>query len=182
MKPINLIFPNQLFKNSELLSQDFRHFIIEESLFFNHYNFHKQKIFFHRCSMRNYYDFLKNKNFEVYYINSYDENSDIRKFIKNQVSKEFELIKCIDPEDNYLERRLKESCEKQNIKIEFYNNPAFINSKDNLATFFRKDKKKLFSVMGAPEYIVNEKIEGPFKMGGFRKPKKTGERRIRLTL
>ena len=144
MKPINLIFPNQLFKNSELLSQDFRHFVIEESLFFNHYNFHKQKIFFHRCSMRNYYDFLKNKNFEVYYINSYDENSDIRKFIKNQVSKEFELIKCIDPEDNYLERRLKESCEKQNIKIEFYNNPAFINSKDDLSTFFRKDKKKLF--------------------------------------
>ena len=38
MKPINLIFPNQLFKNSELLSKDFRHFVIEESLFFNHYN------------------------------------------------------------------------------------------------------------------------------------------------
>jgi deoxyribodipyrimidine photolyase-related protein len=94
--------------------------------------------------MRNYYDFLKNKKFEVYYINSYDENSDIRKFIKNQDSKEVELIKCIDPEDNYLERRLKESCEKQNINIEFYNNPAFINSKDDLATFFRKDKKKLF--------------------------------------
>ena len=70
--------------------------------------------------------------------------NDIRKFIKNQDCKEVELIKCIDPEDNYLERRLKESCEKQNIKIEFYNNPAFVNSKDDLSTFFRKDKKKLF--------------------------------------
>ena len=130
MKSINLIFPNQLFKNSELLSQDLRHFIIEESLFFNHYNFHKQKIFFHRCSMKNYYDFLKNKNFEVYYINSYDENSDIRKFIKNQDNNEVNLIKCIDPEDNYLERRLKDSCKKQNIKIEFLNNPRSILHED----------------------------------------------------
>ena len=144
MKPINLIFPNQLFKKSELLSQDFIHFIIEETLFFNHYNFHKQKLFFHRCSMKNYYDFLKNKNFEVFYINSYEDNSDIRKFIKNQANNEVESIKCIDPEDNYLERRLKESCIKQNIKIQIYNNPAFINTKEDLSTFFRKDKKKLF--------------------------------------
>ena len=145
MKPINLIFPNQLFKSSELLEvKNLRHFIIEENLFFHHYNFHKQKIFFHRCSMRNYYDFLKNKNFEVYYINSYDDNSDIRKFIKNLDNDEVDLIKCIDPEDNYLERRLKESCKKQNIKIEIFNNPAFINTKEDLGTFFRKDKKKLF--------------------------------------
>ena len=144
MKPINLIFPNQLFKKSELLNQDFIHFIIEETLFFNHYNFHKQKLFFHRCSMKNYYDFLKNKNFEVFYINSYEDNSDIRKFIKNQANNEVESIKCIDPEDNYLERRLKESCKKQNIKIQIYNNPAFINTKEDLSTFFRKDKKKLF--------------------------------------
>ena len=37
-----------------------------------------------------------------------------------------------DPEDNYLERRLKESCKKQNIKIEIFNNPAFINTKQDL--------------------------------------------------
>ena len=144
MKPINLIFPNQLFKNSELLRKDFRHFIIEENLFFHHYNFHKQKIFFHRCSMRNYYDFLKNKNFEVYYINSFDDNSDIRKFIKNLDNDEVDLIKCIDPEDNYLERRLKESCKKQNIKIEIFNNPAFINTKEDLSTFSEKIKRNYF--------------------------------------
>ena len=115
MKPINLIFPNQLFKNSELLSQDFRHFIIEESLFFNHYNFHKQKIFFHRCSMRNYYDFLKNKKFEVYYINSYDENSDIRKFIKNQDSKKVE-VKTSSPLPKF-----KALTERINISVHYYN-------------------------------------------------------------
>ena len=144
MKPINLIFPNQLFKKTELLSSNFTHYLIEENLFFNHFNFHKQKIFFHRCSMRNYYDFLLNKDLEVHYVNSYEENSDIRKFIEKLNKKDGVKINCLNPEDNYLERRLKESCEKQNIQLNLYNNPAFINTREDLSTFFRPDKKKLF--------------------------------------
>ena len=81
MMKINIIFPNQLFKDSELLDKNSTYYIIEENMFFNHYNFHKQKIYFHRCSMKNYYDFLVLKGLKVNYINSNDENSDIRKFI-----------------------------------------------------------------------------------------------------
>ena len=33
MKTINLIFPNQLFENSELLNPEYDHYIIEEFLF-----------------------------------------------------------------------------------------------------------------------------------------------------
>ena len=35
MNTINIIFPNQLFKNSELLNHDYVHYLIEENLFFN---------------------------------------------------------------------------------------------------------------------------------------------------
>ena len=49
-----LNFPNQLFKNTEWLSLDHKIFLIEETLFFNHYNFHKQKLIYHRCSMQFY--------------------------------------------------------------------------------------------------------------------------------
>ena len=73
MKTINLIFPNQLFENSELLNPELNHYIIEEFLFFKQYNFHKQKIYFHRCSMKNYFDFLKSRSLNVIYINSYEE-------------------------------------------------------------------------------------------------------------
>ena len=61
MKTINLIFPNQLFKESVHLDDTSIHYLIEEELFFNHFNFHKQKLYFHRCSMKNYYDFLSLK-------------------------------------------------------------------------------------------------------------------------
>ena len=144
MKTINIIFPNQLFKESSLLKSDSTHYLIEEELFFNHFNFHKQKLYFHRCSMKNYYDFLSQKKLDVNYINSFEEKSDIRKFIDGLDLKEINKIKCIDPEDNWLEKRLKKACEKKGIEVELFENPLFINSKKDLEPFFREDKKKLF--------------------------------------
>ena len=109
---INIIFPNQLFKDSEHLDKNSTHYIIEENMFFNHYNFHKQKIYFHRCSMKNYYDFLVLKGLKVNYINSNDENSDIRKFIDQLNSTEIDKIQCIDPEDNWTNQRCSEAHER----------------------------------------------------------------------
>ena len=144
MKTINLIFPNQLFKESIHLDNTSSHYLIEEELFFNHFNFHKQKLYFHRCSMKNYYDFLSLKKIDVNYINFFEEKSDIRKFIDGLDPNEINKIKCIDPEDNWLEKRLKKACEKKGIEIQLFENPLFINSKKELESFFRKDKKKLF--------------------------------------
>ena len=39
-----IIFPNQLFRESIFIDSDYKIFLIEEDLFFNQYNFHKQKI------------------------------------------------------------------------------------------------------------------------------------------
>ena len=113
MKTINLIFPNQIFEESELLNTDYTHYLIEEYLFFNQYNFHKQKIYFHRCSMKNYYDYLIKKNLMVKYVNSYEKNSDVRNFIKNIDSKKIKNIVCINPEDNYLEKELLKNVKKR---------------------------------------------------------------------
>ena len=144
MNTINLIFPNQLFEESELLNTDYTHYLIEEYLFFNQYNFHKQKIYFHRCSMKNYLNYLKNKKLTVKYVNSYEKDSDIRILIKNVDISKINKIVCINPEDNYLERRIIESCKKKGLPVEFFDNPAFINNRQDLKSFFRKDKKKLF--------------------------------------
>ena len=144
MKTINLIFPNQIFEESELLNTKYIHYLIEEYLFFNQYNFHKQKIYFHRCSMKNYFNYLKNKKLEVKYVNSYEKKSDIRHLIKNVDSRKINKIVCINPEDNYLERRIIESCKKKGLSVQFFDNPAFINNREDLKSFFRKEKKKLF--------------------------------------
>ena len=41
---INIIFPNQLFEDCSLLSNEGAFYLIEEFLFFKQFNFHKQKI------------------------------------------------------------------------------------------------------------------------------------------
>ena len=89
MKSINLIFPHQLFQNSTLFDNNAPIYLVEEYLFFKQYPFHKQKIAFHRATMKCYEDFLQTeKKLKVHYIEAIDDLSDIRKLIpilKNKV-------------------------------------------------------------------------------------------------
>ena len=143
MNKINVILPNQLFKDSALLNNGNKIYLIEEFLFFKQYKFHKQKIYFHRSSMLAYLDYIKGLNIEVEYISSNEKSSDIRHFIKN-LSSSVSEINIIHPEDNWLEKRINEECDKSKININFHENIGFITPRNELEPFFRKDKKKLF--------------------------------------
>ena len=74
-KAVNLVFPHQLFEDIELLTNGSEVYLIEEDLFFGQYKFHKQKIAFHRASMKAYQKYLENKNINVHYIESIDSRS-----------------------------------------------------------------------------------------------------------
>ena len=141
MNNINIIFPNQLFEKSLLIENLNNTYLIEEYLFFKQYKFHKQKILFHRDSMKNYNDYLIKKGLKVIYIDSQNNNSDIREFLKNTKAKQ---INVYNPEDNWLEKRISSVCSEKNIEIKFYENPLFINKQNELTTFFKPEKKKLF--------------------------------------
>lgn len=58
MKKTSIRFPHQLFKKLDLLPKDAPVFVVEETLFFNPYSFHKQELLFHRASMKYYADYL----------------------------------------------------------------------------------------------------------------------------
>jgi deoxyribodipyrimidine photolyase-related protein len=142
MQAINLIFPHQLFLNSPLLENENEIYLIEEYLFFKQYKFHKQKIAFHRASMKAYQNYLQSLNLTVHYIESDHTLSDIRHFHQEVKAKKIQTIHLVDPVDDWLEQRVKllsSAC-----KIITYTNPQFLNSKEDLAGFFRKDKKSFF--------------------------------------
>ena len=84
-KTVSLIFPHQLFSESILLKNDTEIYLIEEHLFFKEFNFHKQKIAFHRASMKSYEQFLIERGKTVHYIDSDNELSDIRNFGKELI-------------------------------------------------------------------------------------------------
>jgi deoxyribodipyrimidine photolyase-related protein len=142
MKAVNLIFPNQLFEYSQLLENGFPVFLVEELLFFKHYNFHKQKIAFHRATMKHYEAFLISKNIEVVYIESSQDISDIRELIPYLKSIGITNISHIDPVDNWLQKRIAKGCLDNSIKKNVYDSPLFLNTKEDLQSFFRSDKKK----------------------------------------
>ena len=81
MKKLNLVFPNQLFKESPLLNQEGTFCLIEEPLFFSQYSFHIQKIILHRSSMKYYEDFLIKRGKKVLYVDNNQKISDVRNLI-----------------------------------------------------------------------------------------------------
>jgi deoxyribodipyrimidine photolyase-related protein len=140
--PIHIIFPNQLFKNSEILDKVEDIILIEEYLYFNQYKFHKQKIAFHRATMKAYENHLTKKEKNVTYISAKNQLSDVRKLLSKLNQDGISEIHIIDPTDNWLEKHINES--KGGIKINWYDNPLFINTKKELSTFFKPTKKKFF--------------------------------------
>ncbi len=142
MKEAILLFPHQLFKNLPILNADADIFLIEEFLFFNHYKFHKQKIAFHRATMKAYEAFLKVKDRTVHYVEATSNDSDVRQLIINLISKGVETLHIIDPTDNWLQKHINSV--SSHIEIKWYESPLFINTKKELSSFFKRSKKKFF--------------------------------------
>jgi deoxyribodipyrimidine photolyase-related protein len=138
-----LVFPHQLFESSPLFDFKGPFFIIEEDTFFHGQSFHKQKICFHRASMRKYHDDIRKKRkLDVHYIPSTQEESDIAKLVAFLKEQQVSHVHYIDPVDHTLKRKLQASLHDHGLTHKELVSPLFINNKNDLSLFFRKDKKK----------------------------------------
>ncbi len=143
MNKVGIIFPHQLFEQNELLDHVDTVYIVEEYLFFRHYRFHRQKIALHRASMKFYADYLAAKNIKVVYIDAQNELSDIRILIAHLNTLGIDQLHYIDVTDNWLEMRIQKACDDHNIVPFSYNSPLFLNTPEQLTTYFA-GKKKFF--------------------------------------
>ncbi|MDG1333035.1 MAG: cryptochrome/photolyase family protein, partial [Crocinitomicaceae bacterium] len=160
-KIVNIIFPHQLFSESKLLQNDHETYLIEEHLFFNEFNFHKQKIAFHRASLKSYVSFLREKGKTVHYIDAQHELSDIRNFAKEIQDASITKIEVIDPTDDWLEQRILKIAE--GIELEMHENPQFLNRRADLPPFFRSDKKSFFQT----SFYKNQRKQRGILMDGY---------------
>jgi deoxyribodipyrimidine photolyase-related protein len=143
MTSTGLIFPHQLFEQNILASKCDTIYLVEEWLYFKQYNFHKQKIAFHRASMKFYESYLLSKNIKVVYIDSFNELSDVRKLIPYLKANGVTELEYIDPTDCWLEQRILNVCKVYNVKATENHSPLFVNSSEEVATYF-KDKKRMY--------------------------------------
>ena len=142
-----LVFPNQLFKDSILINTNNHIFLVEEYLFFKQYKFHKQKISFHRSTMKFYEDYLKSQGIRVSYINSNDNESNILDLLDMLKSQGINLIEMYDPVDYLLNKRINKKCNEHNIDLLVHESPHFLNTNEDLEDFFKESKKSFFKLL-----------------------------------
>lgn len=143
-KSVNLIFPHQLFAASPLLENDHPCLLVEEFLFFRQYPFHKQKLAFHRASMKSYAQYLEEKGGRVQYVNAQEEISDVRNLIPFLAEQGVQHISMIDVTDDWLNQRITETAAQLSLELEVHPSPLFLNTPEELTTFFKPSKKKFF--------------------------------------
>ncbi len=146
MKEVCLIFPHQLFQQHPAVAPGRTVYLIEEKLFFNQYNFHQQKILLHRASMKAYADYLLQQDITVKYVEAIEPNSDIRKLLHHLRTQQVTTIHIADVADNWLRKRLIQTCKSHAIKIAEYATPNFINTMEGVKAYF--DKKKTYFQTG----------------------------------
>jgi deoxyribodipyrimidine photolyase-related protein len=138
-----ILFPNQLFEQNTLILKCDTIYLVEEYLFFKQYKFHKQKIAFHRASMKFYESFLISQKIKVVYIDAFNELSDVRKFIPYLHSIGVNKVEYIDTTDYLLERRIEKACNTHAILFNKNQSPLFLNTPEEITAYF-SEKKRMF--------------------------------------
>lgn len=144
MKAVNLLFPHQLFSQHALHENGHPIYFVEEHLFFKNFEFHKTKLAFHRASMKSHAASLEQKGLKVVYISSESALSDIRKLMVFWAGEGVQQVHYIDPTDLWLGQRIKKTASRENVQLQCYESPLFINSKEDLKRFFKAEKKSFF--------------------------------------
>ena len=125
---VQLVFPHQLFEQSELGPDGGAIYLIESDLFFLQYQFHQQKLLFHRASMKYYAEQLAQKRCDCLYIEAKDQNSKIAELVKMFKSIGVQKIKLYDPCDYLLDRQLKKYTSLNGIELIYLPSPNFLNN------------------------------------------------------
>jgi deoxyribodipyrimidine photolyase-related protein len=166
MKTIHLIFPHQLFEKTTLLESSYPFYLIEEFLFFRQYKFHKQKLAYQRSSMRFYFEFLKKKGKQVVYVESFEENADIRKLVPYLAEQGTQKIIYHDLADDWLLKHLEKASNKSGITLVEEKSPTFLNTKEELGNFFNPGKSRFFHT----EFYIAERKKHGILIEGDNKP------------
>ncbi len=138
-----ILFPHQLFEQNILVEKSDTIYLVEEWLFFKQYNFHQQKIFFHRASMKTYQSHLLALNINVEYIDAFNPLSDIRKLVPHLKSIGIDSFEYIDTTDQWLEQRINKTCAQHGVAVRKNNSPLFVLTSEENAKYF-SGRKRMF--------------------------------------
>lgn len=161
-----LIFPHQLFKQHPSLHSDCEVYLIEYDLFFDQYDFHKQKLLLHRSTMKYYEQYLLAKGHKVNYIEYHDKRSDLNTLFEMLKSKGISKACYADTVDYLLERRLRRYSIRHELVLDRSESPNFILSKTFNERYFSENKFFLKEYYTHIRKELNLMMDGGKPLGG----------------
>jgi deoxyribodipyrimidine photolyase-related protein len=168
MNAVTIIFPHQLFDAHPAIALDAggprKVILVEDTLFFQQYKFHKQKLVMHRASMKAYEHLLKSKNLTVQYIECNAKTSDLRLLLPALASEGIRSIHYAALSDNWLAKRMTAGCAKHGLQAVSYRSPNFLNSLPEVEDFFEGKENYFLSDF----YIWQRKQRGLLLEGNDR--------------
>jgi deoxyribodipyrimidine photolyase-related protein len=133
-----LVFPHQLFdqlpEGVETVA------VMEEPLFFQQYAFHKQKLVFHRATMRCYADGLRQRGLDVRYFGCEGKAVDLSVWVKQWGEEGFSEFQLYRPEDDWLVQRLTAAALLNGIALVYHDTPQFMLNRVDVKSYFAGKK------------------------------------------
>jgi len=137
---VTIVFPHQLFQNHPALQKSRLVYLLEEWLFYQQYNFHRQKLILHRASMKFYENWLQNRNYTVSYIETSVKENDCRQLVATLAKEKITDIHIAALADDWLLKRMQQACSKSKIALHIYDSPNFLNTTHGVDDYFSKKK------------------------------------------
>ena len=144
LNEILLIFPNQLFKLSNLQIDIKKIALIEDNLFFGcdtewNQKFHCQKIIFHKATMDSYQEDLKEKGYEVLYL-KHERDRRTESHLKYLSKKGFNSFIIFEVFDWSLGERIKDFCIKNDLRLVVKKSGMFLTNEELAEEYLKKEK------------------------------------------
>lgn len=157
---VSIIFPHQLFEDNPCLDVKREIYLVEEFLFFSQFKFHKQKLAYHRATMKFYQTFLLDSGYKVHYIEAKNDLHDARSLLAHLKKTNVKKIHLCEVIDDWLLQRLEDT----KIELEVHTTPMFLNTDAELKQFFGTKKRMFqteFYIAQRKKWniLVNEKQE-----------------------
>lgn len=148
---ILLILPNQLYlQHPGLKLKPSSIVLLEDSLFFGDprctKNFHKQKLWLHRATMKRYEAKLQDEGYATHYMDYDAEKPLLIDQLSQVIQRERAAVGklcVVDPTDFVLKKRIVAACERLKLECEFLPSPGFINGAEENQEY-RRGKKRWF--------------------------------------
>jgi deoxyribodipyrimidine photolyase-related protein len=136
-----LIYPHQLFDRHPAAVGADAVFLVEDPLFFRQYAFHRQKLLFHRATMKRYAAEVLP---DAKYIDArrLTHTGDVIDFVTKA---KCDTVTVVDPNDDWLRQRLEAACSANRVRLVIFDDPHFFTPQSEIEAYTAGRQKLFFT-------------------------------------